>query len=207
MSPSCGLQLFTNCLSVGPSHGMQSFRNRLLQCGSPTGSQALPANLIRRGLLSPQVRRSWQEPAAARAPHRVTASFRHPPALAWGPFHRLQWISAPPWTSVDCRVTNCLTMVFIMSSRGKSLIQCLEHLLPLLHLVSEELFLSYSLTSLSTAAPHQVFPLLNCVISEALRPSLLGLDLASDGSILDPAGIGFIRHGGSFSQLLTEATS
>ena len=24
------------------------------------------------------------------APHGVTASFRHPPALAWGPFHRLQ---------------------------------------------------------------------------------------------------------------------
>jgi len=88
--PSHGLQLFTNCPSVGPSHGVQSFRNRLLQRGSPMGSHTLSANLLRCGLLSPRVRRSWQEPAPARAPHGVTASFRHPPAPAWGPFHRLQ---------------------------------------------------------------------------------------------------------------------
>ena len=85
MSPSHGLQLFMNCPSVGPSHGLQSFRNRLLQRGSPMGSQALPANLLQRGLLSPWVRRSWQEPAPAQAPHGVTASFRHPPTLMWGP--------------------------------------------------------------------------------------------------------------------------
>jgi len=48
--------------------------------------------------------------------HGVTASFRHPPVLAWGPFHRLQ---APPWTSMGCRGTACLTMVFIMSCKGK----------------------------------------------------------------------------------------
>jgi len=40
---------------VGPFHKVQSHRNRLLQCVSPTGSQVLPANLLRRGLLSPQV--------------------------------------------------------------------------------------------------------------------------------------------------------
>jgi len=56
----------------------------------PAGSQALPANQLRRGLLFPRVHRSWQEPAPAQAPHRVTASFRHPPAPAWGPFHGLQ---------------------------------------------------------------------------------------------------------------------
>jgi len=32
------------------------------------------------------------------------------------------------------------------------------------------------------------------------------LALASGGSVLEPAGTGFIRHGGSFSQLLPEAT-
>jgi len=90
LSSSHGLQLFTKCPSVGPSHGLQSFRNRLLQHGSPMGSQALPANLLRRGLLSPWVRRSWQEPAPAWASHGVTALFRHPPAPAWGPFHGLQ---------------------------------------------------------------------------------------------------------------------
>jgi len=34
--------------------------------------------------------KSWQEPAPVWAPHGVTASFRHPSALAWGPFHGLQ---------------------------------------------------------------------------------------------------------------------
>jgi len=39
-----------------------------------------------------------------------------------------------------------------------------------------------------------------------LPPLLIGLALASDGSVLAPAGTGFIRDGGSFLQLLTEAT-
>jgi len=90
VSPSHGLQLFLNCPSVGPFHGVQSFRNRLLQRGSPTGSQAPSANLLQRGLLSPWVHRSWQKPAAARALRGVTASFRNPPASAWGLFHGLQ---------------------------------------------------------------------------------------------------------------------
>jgi len=54
LSPFHGLQLFTNCPRVGPFHGVQSFRNRLLQCGFPTGSQALPANLLQRGIFSLQ---------------------------------------------------------------------------------------------------------------------------------------------------------
>jgi len=90
-SPSHGLQLFINCPSVGPFLGVQSFRNRLPQRGSPMGSQALPANLLRYGLLSPQVHRSWQEPAPAWGSLRGHSLFRaHPPALVWGPFHRLQ---------------------------------------------------------------------------------------------------------------------
>jgi len=80
--------------------------HELPQCGSlPWGAvlqeQAAPACIppgvtspaskpARRGLLSPWVRRSCQEPASAQAPHEVTASFRHPPAPAWGPFHGLQ---------------------------------------------------------------------------------------------------------------------
>jgi len=61
-------QFCMNCSNVGPFHEVQSFRNRLLQCGSPTGSQALPANLLQRGLLSQWVHRSCQEPAPAWAP-------------------------------------------------------------------------------------------------------------------------------------------
>jgi len=86
MSPSHGLQLFMNCSSVGPFHGVQSFRNKLLQ----RGSQALPASLLWHGLLSPWAHRSCQDAAPAQAAHRVPASFRHPPALVWTPFHGLQ---------------------------------------------------------------------------------------------------------------------
>ena len=82
VGPSHGLQFFTNCSSVGPLPGLQSFRHRLLQRGSPTGSQVLPENLLQRGLLSPRGHRSSQEPAPARASHGVTASFGHPPAPA-----------------------------------------------------------------------------------------------------------------------------
>ncbi|KAK4830289.1 hypothetical protein QYF61_009492 [Mycteria americana] len=114
VSPSHGLQFFTNCSSVGPFHRVQSFRNRLLQRGSLTGSQVLPANLLQRGLLSPWVHRSSPEPAPAWASHGVTASFGHPPAPAWGPpwaavdicstmdLPGLQWISTPPLTSMGC---------------------------------------------------------------------------------------------------------
>ncbi|KAK4806754.1 hypothetical protein QYF61_005550, partial [Mycteria americana] len=101
-SLSHGLQFFMNCSSTGPFYGVQSFRNRLLQrgspmgaeilpanlllCGPPMGAEILPANLLQRGLLSPQGHRSCQEPAPAWALHRVTASFRaHSPALVWGP--------------------------------------------------------------------------------------------------------------------------
>ena len=51
MGPSHGLQFFKNCPSMDPFHRMQSFRNGLFQCGSPTGSQVLPENLHLHGLL------------------------------------------------------------------------------------------------------------------------------------------------------------
>jgi len=62
-------------------------------------------------------------------------------------------------------------------------------------------------SSLFTAISPQFFflPFLNYVIPEALPPwliglALIGLALASSGSVLELAGSGFIRHGGSFSQ-------
>ena len=84
-----------------------------------TGSQALPANLLRRGLLSAQVCRSWQEPAPAWAPHGVTASSEHPPALVWGhpqaeggdllP-HVAPWLQGepvPPWSAPGLQGSLC----------------------------------------------------------------------------------------------------
>jgi len=41
-------------------------------------------------------------------------------------------------------------------------------------------------------------------MTEVLSPSLMALALASSESILEPAGVGSIGHGGSFWQLLTE---
>ena len=68
--------------------------------------------------LSPQGHRSCQEPAPARPPHGVTASFRHPPALSWGPFHGLH---VDIWSTMDCRGTTCLTVVFHHELQGKTL--------------------------------------------------------------------------------------
>jgi len=129
VSPSHGLQLFMNYPSVGPSHEVQSFRNKLLQCGSPKGSQALPANLLQHWLLSPLVYRSCQEPAPARPPHRVTASFGHPPALAWGPPLAADGYllhCGPPWAAgAQPALPGSAPW-----AAGESLLQQLEHLLP-----------------------------------------------------------------------------
>jgi len=62
--------------------------------------------------------------------------------------------------------------------------------------------------SLSTAVSPQLFFLsfLKYVITEALPLLLIGLALGSGGPVLELPGTGFIRHGGSFSQLLKKAT-
>jgi len=202
-----------NCPIVGPSHGVQSFRNRLLRRGSSMGSPALPANLRRHGLLSPQVHRSWQEPAPAWAPHRVTASFRHPPALAWGPFHRLQVEICSTVDLHGLQGDKLRHHGFHHRLQGKAF--CTDISGPSSPSFFTDLgvcrvvSLTLSHLSLSTAVSLQSFflPFLEYVITETLPPSLIGLALASSRSVLEPAATGFIRHGGSFSQLLTEATS
>ena len=116
-----------------------------------------------------------------------------------------RWISAPPCTTMDCRATTCLTMIFSTSCKGRLSAPASWAPLPppsSLTLVSAELFLSHRLTPFSTAFSPQVFlsfPL-KYVITEVLSLSLIGLALASGGSILESANTGFIRHGGRFSQ-------
>jgi len=115
----------------------------------------------------------------------------------------------PPWTAGGQPASPWSSS---RAAREGSLLRRFGHLLPppsSLTLVSAELFLSDHLTHLSSLHFHQrVFflPFLNYVIPEALPQLLIGLALASSGSILEPAGTGFIRHGGSFLQLLTEVT-
>jgi len=152
--------------------------HELLQHGSPTGSQVLPANLLQCGLLSPRGHRSCQEPASAQASHGVTASFRHAPALASGPpraaggdlLHR-----GLPWAAGGQHVSSQSSP----QAAGEYLLRCLKHLLPLLlhwpwclqscfsHL--------FSLLSPAVIAIVQgLFPILNYIITEVLPPSQIG---------------------------------
>jgi len=161
------------------------------------------------GLLSPRVHRSCWKPAPVRAIHRITASFRHPPALAWGPPRAAggnllhcgpEWAAgrqpASPWSAPW--------------AAGEPLLRCLEHLLPSFCTylgVCRVVSLTYSRSSHLSALAQQVFfPILKYVITEALPLSLMGSALASSRSILEPARTGSVGHGGSFSQFLTEAT-
>jgi len=214
VGPFHRLQLFTNCPSVGPSHGVPSFRNRLLQRVSPTGSQALPANLLQCGLLSPWVHRSCQEPAPAWGSPRGHSLLQAstcsgvgslPQATGGDLLHR-----GPPWAAGEQRASPWSSS---QVAREGSLLRHFGHLLSppsSLTLVSEELFLSHHLTPLSkcrlSCRDFFLLPLLKYVTTEALPPLVIGLALGSGGSILEPAGAGFIRHGDSVSQLVTEAT-
>jgi len=130
MNPFHRLKFFSNCPIVGPIHGVQSFRNSLLQHGSPMGSQALPANLLQHELLSPWGHRSYQELVQVWAVHRVTPLFGHPPAPAWGlPRAAGGYLlhHGPPWAAGRHPASPRSTPW----AAGESLLWCLEHPLPL----------------------------------------------------------------------------
>jgi len=56
--------------------------------GSPWGHKSCQQTCFRVGSsLHGVVHKSFQKPSPAQVRHRVTASFRHPPAPAWGPPH------------------------------------------------------------------------------------------------------------------------
>jgi len=188
MNPSHGLQLFTNCPSMGPFHGVQSFRNRLLQHGSPRGHKPCQQTCCSMG----------SSLHGSVGPGRSLLQCGLPAGC--------RWISAPPWTSMGCRGTACLTRVFSTSCRGK-----LSALAPVAPPpcsyftdlgVCRAVSLTSSHSSLLSAVLLQLFffPLLKHVITEALLPSLIALALASSRSVLELAGTGSIRHGGSFLQ-------
>ena len=78
----------------------------------PWGSPILPENLLQHGLLS--LHGSWQDPAPAWA-----CLLQASTCSGIGSSLGCRWISARPWTSMDCRGTACLIMVFITGCRGK----------------------------------------------------------------------------------------
>jgi len=114
------------------------------------------------------------------------------------------WICSP-WAFIAAG-TACLHHGLLHGCR-EPLLRRLEHLLrsctdPGLCRVVP---LTYSHSFLPAAVAQQIFPpFLKSVVPLAL--SLMGSALASGGSVLELAGIGFIGHGGRFWQLLTEAT-
>ncbi|XP_049649808.1 uncharacterized protein LOC126035336 [Accipiter gentilis] len=137
---------------------------------------------------------------------------REPTCSGVGSSTGYRWISAPPWTSLDCRGTACLTRVFTTGCRG--IFAPAPGASPpppsSLTLVSAGLFLLHVLTPHSggSFSLSQLFFLLKNVITEALPLSLIGSALAGGGSVLEPASMGSLslEHRGSFQQLLTEAT-
>jgi len=204
LSPSHRLQFFMNCPSVGPSH--LSLGTGCSSVGPPWGPASKPAPVWSSHSMCPQVLAETCSSLDSPQDHIFLRTYISSMGSSTG-FRR---ISAPPWTSLGCRGTACFTMVFIMGCRGK-IYAPVPRAPPLspssLTLVSAESFLSHSVTPLSSLLFHHTFfPLLKSVIPEALPLSLIGSALASSGSVLEPAGIGFIRHGRSFLLLLTEAT-
>jgi len=205
VSPSHRLQLFTNCPSVVP-----------FPKGAVLQQQAALAR-VPHGITSP---------ASKPAPEWASLSLSMgPQILAEASFN----MGFPQGHSF-LQAYICSNMGSLPQAKGGYLIHCgtpwsaagqlaspwsssqaagersvlwhLEHLLPppfSLTLVSAGLFLSLG-----------PIPLSNCrlkyVITEELPQSLTGLAFASGRSVLEPASTGLIRCGGSFHQLLTEAT-
>jgi len=213
VSPSHGLQFFTNCPSVGPSLGCSPSGTGCSSVGPPWG---LPCQQTCSSLgfflslsTGPQVLAGAYSSMGFPWGHNL---FQASTCSRVGSLPRATGgyllHSGPPWAAGAQPVS---PWSFIIDCRGISALVPAAPPPPpsSLTMVSVGLFLSHHLTPLSGLLFHcRFFPLLKYVIPEVLPPLLmgLGLALASGGSVLEPAGTGFIRHEGSFSQLLTEAT-
>ena len=174
--PSHRRQSSMNCSSVGPSHGVQSLRNRLLPRGSPTWSQVLPATCSSVG--SSLHGATGYLPGGCSStgfPRGHSLLGVHPPALVWGPpwaaggdlLHHgppraSEGQSASPWSSPR--------------AAGESLLPHLEHFLTLLLPWPQCLqnCFSHIFSLLSPPAIAGVFfPLLNYVIPEVQPTPLM----------------------------------
>jgi len=179
----------TGCSSVGPPRGHTSCQQTSSGMGSSLhGSTGPGRSLLQHGLS-----------LESQPPSGIHLLRRGIPSTGY------RWRSAPPWTSMDCRGTACLTIVFIMNCKGRLCSGVWSTSSPSFFTdlgVCRVVSLTLSHSSLLTALLPQFFPLLKYVITEALPLSLIGLALTSGGSVLEPAGTGFITHGGacSFSQ-------
>jgi len=179
----------TDCSSVGSPWGHKSCQQTCSSVDSSIHRSTGPA----RTLVQHELSMGSQSPSGA------------PVCSDLGSSKICRWISAPPWTSMSCRETTCLTMVFSMGcSRISAPVPGAPPPSPSsLSLVSAGLFLSHIHNSLFCCClcSVQIFffiPLLTYFIPEVLPQSLIGLTLASAGSVLEPADIGSVGHRGSF---------
>ena len=139
-----GLLTLFPCSSVG-SLPQETVLCKLLQRGSFPQAAVLHevlqrGSLPRAAVLQAQTAPAWvpcgvtspaSKPTPARASHRVTGFFRHPPAPVWGPprtaggdlLHR-----GPPWAAGGQPASPWSSP----RAAGESLLRRLEHLLPLL---------------------------------------------------------------------------
>jgi len=126
----------TGCSSVGPPQGHKPSQQTCSGMGSSLHRSRGPGrSLLQRGL-----------PMGSQPPSGIHLLQCGVPSMG------CRCIPAPPWTSMDCRGTTCLTMVFIMGCKGR--LSALTSGAPpacpsSLTLVSAELFLLHSLTPLS----------------------------------------------------------
>jgi len=149
---SSGGGLFTLCPCPSVrSLSRETVLHKLLQCESFPWAAALHelpqcGSFPRGAVLQEQAAPAW-------VPHRVKASFRHPPARAWGPFHGLQ-------VEICSTVDLCGLQGDNLASPWSFITGCKGRLSALtsgapppspssLTLVSAELFLSHSLTPLA----------------------------------------------------------
>jgi len=200
---------FKNCSSMGLPHGVQSLRNRLLRHASPTRSQALPVNLFQRGLLSlhgatgptssllqHRLRTGSQPPSGTHLLRRGVLHGLQVDICSTIDLHRLQGDSLPHHGLLHGLQGNVCSGAWSTSSPSSFTDFG----------VCRVVSLTYSQSCLMLQLCRVFSPFSDYVITEVLPPSLMGLALASSGSILEPAVIGSIGRGGSFQRLLTEAT-
>jgi len=139
--------------------------------------------------VSSSLHRSCQQPAPARAPHRVTASFGHATARVWG----------SPWAADGDLLHHGPPGLQGQSLPDNALLHGLQgNLCSSTWSTSSPLFctglgvcrvvsLTCSHSSLLAVVP-QLLPFLKYVITEALPVSLVGSALAIRGSVSEPAG-------------------
>jgi len=179
MSPSHGLQFFTNCFSVGPSHG-EVLQEQTAPVWVPRGvrSPASKPALVWTPLSTgPQV---LAEACSSGGSPRGHSPLQASTCSGVGSSMGCRSICGPPRTSMGCRGTACLSMVCSTSCRGISALTPAAPPPPPSSqtLVFAELFLSHILTLLFWLLFCSIFfPFLKYLIPVTL-PSLLLMDLA-----------------------------